>query len=183
MAVAGAHLDILGPEGRTRLGRPLYSYCFLTEKPNQCLVVRWNFRKQVKSVFSFGCLQLRINRVRLIFSTKTSWKGFTKRQFMPHCPGYHSTWHAQTHTHARPRAQGDTNSHASGMAVDRPSHWQMDGVNIIIKHLGRRFLFTAWLLGSDISWSLPPSSLIPSLSLTVPLSLSHTHHSYALSLW
>lgn len=181
MAVAGAHLDILGPEGRTRLGRPLYSYCFLTLK-NQISV--WWYAEILENRWNqFSHLGVCSWEVRLIFSTKTSWKGFTKRQFMPHCPGYHSTWHAQTHTHARPRAQGDTNSHASGMAVDRPSHWQMDGVNIIIKHLGRRFLFTAWLLGSDISWSLPPSSLIPSLSLTVPLSLSHTHHSYALSLW
>lgn len=40
MAVAGAHLDILGPEGRTRLGRPLYSYCFLALK-NQISVWRY----------------------------------------------------------------------------------------------------------------------------------------------
>lgn len=47
-------------------------------------------------------------------------------------------------------ASADT--HTGPLAVMRlPAHQQMDGVNIIIKHLGCRFLFTGWLLGSDIS--------------------------------
>lgn len=47
----------------------------------------------------------------------------------------------------------DAHSHAQECStlLDLPSHRQMDGVNIIIKHRGRQFLFTARLLGSDIS--------------------------------
>lgn len=183
MAVAGAHLDILGPEGRTRLGRPLYSYCFLTLK-NQISV--WWYAEILENRWN------QFSHLGVCSWELIEWDWFSAlkhpgrdSQSVNSCLIVQVITARDTHRHTRTHAHAlkETNSHASGMAVDRPSHWQMDGVNIIIKHLGRRFLFTAWLLGSDISWSLPPSSLIPSLSLTVPLSLSHTHHSYALSLW
>lgn len=55
----------------------------------------------------------------------------------------------------------------------------MDGVNIVIKHLGRRFLFTSWLLGSDISQSVPSSFSNP---FPLPRTPSHKHTALSLSL-
>lgn len=58
---------------------------------------------------------------------------------------------------------------------ERPSQRQMDGVNILIKHLSRRFLFTGRLLGSDISQSFPSS-------LSNPFALPHKHAALSLLL-
>lgn len=54
----------------------------------------------------------------------------------------------------------------------------MEGVNIIIKHLSRRFLFTSRLLGSDISQSFPFF-----LSNPFPLPRTPSHKHTALSLF
>lgn len=67
---------------------------------------------------------------------------------------------------------GDGSSGGSMAAQEHPSHRQMDGVNILIKHLGRRFLFTSRLLGSDISQSVRSFLSNP---FRLPRTPSHKH--------
>lgn len=91
---------------------------------------------------SFSCFPL--TQVKDISISNTTQRSFS------HCPGDGSSVAAQ----------------------ERPSHRQMDGVDILIRHLGRRFLFTSRLLGSDISQSIPSFLSNP---FCLPRTPSHKH--------